>query len=54
MRPAMPHWTLRDIIWPWGRIRRLRAALAQAIADNEFLHARCDRLQARLKRCLKP
>jgi hypothetical protein len=61
MRPVMPRWTLRDILWPWGRIRRLRAALAQAIADNECLHARCDRLharcdrlRARLKRSLKP
>ena len=54
MRPTVPRWTLSDILWPWGRIKRLRAALAQAIADNECLHARCDRLRARLKRSLKP
>lgn len=54
MRPTVLRWTLSDILWPWGRIRRLRAALAQAIADNECLHARCDRLRVRLKRCLKP
>lgn len=54
MRPVIPRWSLRDILWPWGRIARLRAALAQAIQDNECLHARCERLQARLKRCLKP
>ena len=53
MRPVMPRWTLRDILWPWGRIRRLRAALAQAIADNECLHARCDRLRARVARSAK-
>lgn len=53
MRPNITEWTLRDILWPWGRIKRLRAALAQAVADNEVLHARVARLQKKLARTIR-
>ena len=26
-----------DVVWPWGRIKRLEAALAQAMKDNQLL-----------------
>lgn len=38
---------LLDALWPWGRIKRLRSALAQALADNEVLHRRLDMLTDR-------
>ncbi len=38
---------LLEICWPWGRIKRLRAALAQALADNAILHQRLDMLTDR-------
>ena len=28
---------LIDYVWPWARIRRLRRALDQALADNQLL-----------------
>ena len=28
---------LIDYVWPWSRIRRLRRALDQALADNQLL-----------------
>ncbi len=36
-----------DVIWPWGRIRRLKNALAQALADNAVLHDRLDKMTDR-------
>ena len=38
---------LLDLFWPWGRIRRLRSALAQSIADNEALQAQLARVTDR-------
>lgn len=38
---------LWDVFWPWGRIRRLRNALAQSLADNAVLHQRLDMLTDR-------
>jgi hypothetical protein len=29
---------IRDVLWPWGRIRRLKNALNQALTDNAVLH----------------
>ncbi len=40
---------LLDLFWPWGRITRLRSALAQALADNEELQRRLSRSKARKK-----
>jgi hypothetical protein len=39
-----------DVLWPWGRIRRLRNALTQALADNEVLHNRLKLLTDRDER----
>jgi hypothetical protein len=41
MRPLRER--LLDLFWPWGRIKRLRSALAQSIADNEALQERLRR-----------
>lgn len=41
---------LLDLLWPWGRIKRLRSALAQSIADNEVLQHRLKHLTDRDER----
>lgn len=41
---------LLNLLWPWGRIRRLRNALTQALADNEVLHNRLGRFTNRDER----
>ncbi len=38
---------LLDLFWPWGRIKRLRSALAQSIADNEVLQQQLKRMTDR-------
>jgi hypothetical protein len=41
---------LMDVFWPWGRIKRLRAALAQSMADTDTLRQRLDALTDRDER----
>lgn len=41
---------LLDWVWPWGRIRRLKRALNQALIDNEVLHRKLDKLTDRDER----
>lgn len=38
---------LLEALWPWGRIRRLKSALRQALADNAALRLRLDSRERR-------
>ena len=46
MRPLRER--IIDVLWPWGRIRRLKAALNQVIADNALLHDRLTKTEEKI------